>query len=58
MENTKTLTETSTAKLLQIVLDDESNNGCSDRVKLQSINKVLLYREGKTSAQLLSEDGL
>jgi len=57
MEN-KQITETNTSDLLNIVLNDEKENGCSDRMKLSRINMVILSREGKTVNQLLSDRGL
>ena len=55
---TNEINTTSTEQLLNIVLSDEKNNGCSDRVKLSRINQELRNREGKTAFALLNERGM
>ena len=50
-----TIITASTEELLNIVIEDERNNGCSDRVKLNRINAELMKREGKTAFVLLTE---
>jgi len=55
---TNEINNTSTEQLLNIVLSDEKENGCSDRVKLNRINQELRNREGKTAFELLTEKGL
>ena len=55
---TNEINATSTEQLLNIVLSDEKNNGCSDRVKLNRINQELRNREGKTAFALLDEKGM
>ena len=44
-----------TNELLDIVLRDEKENGCSDRNKLNKINFELVKREGKTASTILTE---
>lgn len=55
---TNEINNTSTEQLLNVVLSDEKQNGCSDRVKLNRINQELMNREGKTAFELLTEKGL
>lgn len=55
---TNEINAASTEALLNVVLADEKNNGCSDRVKLNRINQELMNREGKTAFDLLTERGL
>ena len=55
---TNEINNTSTEQLLNIVLSDEKENGCSDRVKLNRVNQELRNREGKTAFELLTEKGL
>lgn len=54
----KQITESTTETLLNEVLKDERENGCSNRAKLAKINNVLIARKGKTVNQLLEEKGM
>jgi hypothetical protein len=55
---TNEINAATTETLLNVVLTDEKENGCSDRVKLNRINQELVNREGKTAFDLLTEKGL